>query len=108
MNLGQSVAVCLYELSRQSDAQAATPRPGRPAVARDVELITDRLLEALRVSGYVEQRTAASTERKIRRMVHRLGLTAEDARMWLGMTRQLLWKLHQPAAILNTDDQGPA
>jgi tRNA/rRNA methyltransferase len=108
MNLGQSVAVCLYELIREQAAGKAGPRLRRPARSGDVEIVTHRLLEALRISGYVEPRTAPSTEQKVRRMVHRLGLTEDDAKMWLGITRQLLWRLHQPAAILNTDDQGPA
>ena len=108
MNLGQSVAVCLYELNRVSEPQPAGDDYAGPARAGDVELVSSRLLEALRISGYVEPRTAGSTEQKVRRMLHRLRLSAEDAQMWLGITRQLLWKLEHPAAILNTDDKGPA
>ena len=108
MNLGQSVAICLYEIIREQRHEAPEHVLESPARARDVELITERLLEALHLSGYVEPRTASSTEQKVRRMMHRLELGREDARMWLGITRQLLWKLNQPAAILNTDDQGPA
>jgi tRNA/rRNA methyltransferase len=62
MNLGQAVAVCLYEIVR--DAKAAAKEPARiaPATAADYERFTDLLLGVLRESGYVNQRTAASTE----------------------------------------------
>jgi tRNA/rRNA methyltransferase len=93
MNLGQAVALCLYELAR--DAKAAVARPGkiRAASAAETEQVTALLLDALRRSGYVNPRVAASTEEKVRRMVRRLNLTASDAPVLLGMLRQILWKL---------------
>ncbi|HTS77818.1 MAG TPA: TrmJ/YjtD family RNA methyltransferase [Bryobacteraceae bacterium] len=93
MNLGQAVAVCLYELVRNPAAARATPEPRRPASAGDLERITQILEEVLEKSGYVHARVAASTELKIRRLVRRLDLNAHDAAVWLGMLRQILWKL---------------
>src|SRR5271165_1445616 len=94
MNLGQAVAVCLYELVR--DAQA-TQRPEkiRPATANDAERITAVLLDALRASGYVQPDAAAATEEKLRRLVRRLKLDADDAEVLLGMLRQIVWKVGQ-------------
>jgi TrmH family RNA methyltransferase len=92
VNLGQAVAICLYELARDSNA----PRPsGKPesATAGDVERITGMLLDALRVSGYLRPRSATPTQEKVRRLVRRLNLSADDAKLWLGMLRQILWKL---------------
>jgi TrmH family RNA methyltransferase len=93
MNLGQAVAVCLYELAR--DARAAIPRPEKlhPASAADTEQITIKLVEALERSGYVKPLTAASAKTKVRRLVRRLNLNARDAPVVLGMLRQILWKL---------------
>ncbi len=93
MNLGQSVAVCLYELIRSGKAVSAAPDGKRPAPAADMERITTLLLEALGRSGYVHARVAGSTELKTRRLVRRMGLTAHDAEVWQGMLRQILWKL---------------
>jgi TrmH family RNA methyltransferase len=94
MNLGQAVAVCLYELSRGAlDPPAAPPRTPKPAKAADTEQITRLLLDALEKSGYVNPLTAASTESKVRRLVRRLDLSARDAPVLLGMLRQILWKL---------------
>ena len=91
MNLGQAVAVCLYELVRETKA-AAPKGSAKPASASDVERFTNMLVEALRTSGYLNPDTPASEE-KIRRTVRRLGLPADDAETWLGMLRQILWKL---------------
>lgn len=94
MNLGQAVAVCLYELSRGAlDAPAAPPRAPKRAIAADTEQITRLLLDVLGQSGYVNPVTAASTENKVRRLVRRLDLSARDAPVLLGMLRQILWKV---------------
>jgi len=92
MNLGQAVAVCLYDLVRTRSSQ---PRPGKrkPASAGELEAITQRLFETLRVSGYVNPQSAASTEAKVRRMLRRLEIPAADTDTWFGMFRQILWKL---------------
>jgi tRNA/rRNA methyltransferase len=52
-------------------------------------------LELLDRSGYVNERTSKSTELKVRRLVRRLGMPGPDAETWLGMLRQILWKLKQ-------------
>ncbi len=93
MNLGQAVAVCAYEIVRSRSAAAKEPAKLGQAWSGDVERFTEMLLEILRESGYVKERTAASTEQKIRRMVHRLNLPARDAEVWLGVLRQILWKV---------------
>jgi TrmH family RNA methyltransferase len=93
MNLGQAVALCLYELSRDPKAVAARPEKIQPASAADSEQVTVLLLEALRTSGYLNPVTAASSEDKVRRLVRRLHLGARDAPVLLGMLRQILWKL---------------
>ncbi|MGD0201639.1 MAG: TrmH family RNA methyltransferase [Bryobacteraceae bacterium] len=93
MNLGQAVAVCLYEIVRSGAGASRKPAAMTPASAEEVEGFTELLLVALRESGYVKSRTAASTEQKIRRLVRRLNLPARDAEVWLGILRQILWRL---------------
>ena len=125
MNLGQAVAVSLYELAR--DTKRARPEKFLAATAGDLERVTAILLEVLRASGYLkaQERRArrvrgnekgrnldsgrssedGSTssapdllaEGKVRRWVRRLNLSAADAEMLLGMLRQVRWKLgHSP------------
>jgi tRNA/rRNA methyltransferase len=93
MNLGQAVALCLYELARDPKAVEGEPERVTPAAAADNEQITRLLLEALAESGYTKPLTAASTEEKVRRLVRRLNLSRKDAPVVLGMLRQILWKL---------------
>ncbi len=97
MNLGQAVAVCLYELMRDPKKVAPTKnkKSDKPAGAGEVERISSVLLEALHVSGYVNPISVTSTEERVRRMVRRLKLSSEDAELWLGMYRQILWKVKQ-------------
>jgi tRNA/rRNA methyltransferase len=96
MNLGQAVAVCLYELSRHElDPPAARARAPKPALAADTEQITRLLLDVLGRSGYINPVTSASAENKVRRLVRRLDLGARDAPVVLGMLRQILWKVSQ-------------
>jgi TrmH family RNA methyltransferase len=93
MNLGQSVALCLYELARDPKAVEARPERIRRAEAEQNEQITAMLIEVLRRSGYINPVTATSTEEKIRRLVRRLDVAARDAPVLLGMLRQVLWKV---------------
>ena len=98
MNLGQAVALCLYELVRDPKTAAAEhPDRVKPAPAAANEQITALWREALRASGYVNPLTAGSTEEKLRRMIRRWHITAHDAPVTLGMLRQILWKLGRGA-----------
>ncbi|PYP87266.1 MAG: RNA methyltransferase [Candidatus Angelobacter sp. Gp1-AA117] len=92
MNLGQAVAICLYELARESH-EAIEPEKLEMASAGELERITGVLLESLRASGYLKPGTTAPTEEKIRRLVRRFKLSAVDAEVVLGMLRQIVWKM---------------
>jgi tRNA/rRNA methyltransferase len=92
MNLGQAVAVCLYELMRDPDARPE-PEKGSPASSAEVERITETLLTALRASGYPKLNASDSFEGAVRRLVRRLRLQTGDAEFLLGMLRQMVWKM---------------
>jgi len=94
MNLGQAVAVCLYEIARGRPLETASTG-AEPATAGDTEQISQTLLEALHTSGYVKPGNDAVSEKKVRRLILRFGLEAGDARVLLGMVRQIVWKLRQ-------------
>ena len=97
MNLGQAVAVCLYELVRGTKKTApAKAAPGKKektsATSEELERLTQVLLEVLHTSGFVNSRAVAAEE-KLRRLVRRLELNGNDAEVLLGMLRQIAWKL---------------
>jgi len=106
MNLGQAVAVCLYELVREAKAKERMEKPTF-ATASEIERITAMLFDGLRASGYVKPGASASTHENVRRLVHRLQLQAGDAEVWLGMLRQIVWKLRSDRAV-RTDSGPPA
>jgi TrmH family RNA methyltransferase len=91
MNLGQAVAVCLYELIREPLIDAM-PRGAKPIEGSDAEQITRMMLKVLRESGYTNRIVATSIELKVRRFVRRVRLTQRDAPLVLGILRQILWK----------------
>src|SRR5580698_9968702 len=93
MNLGQAVAVCLYEIIRSPAAVRAKPEIKRLASAEELERVTALLEEVLEHSGYVHARVEGSTRMKIRRLIRRMELNPHDAEVWLGMLRQIKWKL---------------
>jgi tRNA C32,U32 (ribose-2'-O)-methylase TrmJ len=101
MNLGQAVAVCLYELVReppQDDtaamhaAAALTTQP-EPATAAQLERITELLTEVMEKTGYRRRHAHNCSPDQVRRLVRRIGANAVDAPVWIGILKQVLWKL---------------
>lgn len=94
MNLGQAVAVCLYELARNAKSKS-TPLQTERATAGANEQISEALLEALEKSGYIQPGAAGACEQKVRRLLLRFDLDPDDAKVFLGMVRQIVWRLRQ-------------
>lgn len=109
MNLGQAVAVCLYELARKPKA---APPPTKPlsvpaATGHHLERLTLAILDGFRATGFLkspgrlksdllpseQHRTDATIEEKTRRLVRRLNLSAPDAELLLGLLRNLCLRL---------------
>ena len=95
INLGQAVAITLYELKREQ--QAATHRfADLPrAEGAEIERMITMLYKMLRDSGYIQERTSESAAIKLRQLVLRLGMPASDTRTWQGILRQIQWKIDQ-------------
>jgi tRNA/rRNA methyltransferase len=102
MNLGQAVAVVLYELVRRSEAAAVEAAIPLLATAEERERLIALLLEALAFNGLAHaapnaERAEVLMDEKLRGLVQRLALTSPDLHQWLGLVRQILWKLENPA-----------
>jgi tRNA/rRNA methyltransferase len=94
MNLGQAVALCLYEIVRLGKPRQTKDKElKRPARAGEIERLTVMLLDILQTSGYIKPREADATETKVRRLIRRMPMESRDAQLWLGMLRQIAWKL---------------
>jgi len=101
MNLGQSVAVCLYELTRSGFESSIEipPLHETPATAEDRERLTQLLLDVLHATGYTRRFPANTSEPLVRQLVQQLGTSHREAMTWMGIFRQILWhedSPHQP------------
>jgi TrmH family RNA methyltransferase len=83
MNLGQAVAVCLYEVVRQADGPQARAVEAR-ADSGELERMTLALFDGLMASGYIKPGSEAISLEKVRRLVRRMDLNSEDAETWTG------------------------
>ena len=93
MNLGQAVAVVLYEAIRDGETTNDAELPQAPATAGDRERLVGLVAEVLERSEAARRGERALGEEKVRRLVRHMALTQPDAREWMGMMRQVLWKL---------------
>ena len=90
------MAVFHYELVGNEKTAPAITAAGKKektsATSRELERLTQAMLKVLHDSGYIKPRAVAAEE-KLRRLVRRMELSANDAEVWLGMLRQIAWKL---------------
>lgn len=92
MNLGQAVAVCLYELARNPSilSEASTVVNQRSlASAGDLERLTQSLFAAMSASGYVNPGAETAALEKTRRLIHRMALNTEDAQNLTGILAKM-------------------
>lgn len=94
MNLGQSVAVCLYELIRERIVVDVAAE-GKSASSEELERLQGVLMQTLLASDYVKPNAAGATEEKLRRMIRRLDVSSDDAELLLGMLRKIAGKLNR-------------
>ncbi len=94
MNLGQAVAVCLYELVRSGmeGARKLPEIPLVPANGSERERLTQLLLQLMVATGYARRFPANSREIVVRRLAEQLGRSRDEAVTWLGILRQALPK----------------
>ena len=94
MNLGQSVAVCLYELTREG-LEGAKELPilhESPATAEDRERLTQLLLDVMHATGYTRRFPANAAEPLVRQLTQQLGATHRESMTWMGILRQILYR----------------
>lgn len=91
MNLGQAVAVCLYELVRGGfeGARELPVAPGTAVAAGTRERLTQMLLRAMKATGYARRFPANSREPVVRLLAQGLGGNEDEAVTWIGFLRQV-------------------
>jgi TrmH family RNA methyltransferase len=94
MNLGQSVAVCLYELAREGfeGARELPVKHEAAATGDDRERLTQLLLDAMHAVGYTRRYPQNASETLVRQLAQQLGVSHREAMTWMGFLRQVLWR----------------
>jgi tRNA/rRNA methyltransferase len=98
MNLGQAVAVCLYELAAHTsepEKQKVEARPAAPS--GDLDLLATVIEESMLVAGYSPRSMQAANRHDLRLLLRRLAPTKRDARRILGLFRRILWRMKRGA-----------
>jgi len=91
-NLAQAVLLVAYELRR---AMPVEPEPddalGPPAGHEEREAMYRHLTRALLAIGFLQDDTAETMMRRLRRLLGRAGMTSEEVTVLRGIARQTLW-----------------
>jgi tRNA/rRNA methyltransferase len=98
MNLGQAVAVCLYELAVR--ACPADVNPQKTALkgatpSGTLDLLAGVVEQTMQAAGYSPHTMQAANRHDLRLMLRRLALSQPDARRILGLFRRVLWRLNR-------------
>jgi tRNA/rRNA methyltransferase len=92
MNLGQAVAVCLYELVRGGfEGARELPVTRIAEVTGDSrERLTQLLAESMATTGYARRFPANAREHIVRQLAQQLGSSEDEVTTWMGFLRQVL------------------
>jgi tRNA/rRNA methyltransferase len=114
MNLGQAVAVCLYEVATrmiQNPAQPASETISPPTAAvpsETLDLLTGLIEQTMQAARYSPASMQAANHHDLHLLLRRLTLSKGDSRRILGLFRRILWRLNRKPAPPITEDDGPS
>lgn len=100
MNLGQAVAVCLYELSAPRIAHSITPptfvstaTAPQSANSADLDRVAELIELTMQRSGYSPNAMQNANRHDVQLMLRRLQLNQKDTRRILGLFRRVLARI---------------
>lgn len=92
MNLGQAVAICCYELTRDQPLSVAARDP-ELTTAGEIEVALDLALDVLRHAGFVRSRKESDVALKLRRSLLRVNMTKQEVNTLCGALRKIKERL---------------
>lgn len=94
MNLGQAVAVCLYELTRPVTANFTAAAPTTDAVpSAQLDRLAELVEQTMAAAHYSPRSMQQANRHDLRVLLRRLNLSPHDLRRVLGLFRRILWRL---------------
>jgi TrmH family RNA methyltransferase len=97
MNLGQAVAVCLYELKRSCQVDVPLPRSTPGADSATIDRLASVIEETMTAAGYSPGNMREANRHDLRLILRRLSWAEKDAKRALGLFRRILWRLRNPS-----------
>jgi tRNA/rRNA methyltransferase len=96
MNLGQAVAVCLYELTVRGLGTRRNETATKPTVNGErLERLAGVVDEAMHEAGYSPRTMEEANRHDLRLLLRRLELSEADCRRTMGLFRRLVWALRK-------------
>ncbi len=99
MNLGQAVAVCLYELAARGESHPELPGESTtevdppPATSGELDRLAGVIEEVMLGAGYSPQEMQAANRHDLRLLLRRLEINGAGTRRALGLFRRVLHKM---------------
>ena len=97
LNLSHAVAVVLHELARLNSGTTETrciePPSPDPAAAKALSACLDDATDLLLEAGFLLEHTASARMAKVRDLLQRATVRAEEVALLRGMVRQLRWAI---------------
>ncbi|MDR3750974.1 MAG: RNA methyltransferase [Terracidiphilus sp.] len=95
MNLGQAVAVCLYELAARAFAQQAATADAAPpaATSGNLELLAGVVQQVMLAANYSPAPMRDANRHDLRLLLNRMAPSERDTRRILGLFRRIFWRL---------------
>jgi TrmH family RNA methyltransferase len=98
MNLGQAVAVCLYEISREAGQKPVTgfaAPTAYPADSGQLDRLASLIEETMEAVNYATRGMRSANGEALRVLLRRLMPNDADLRRMMGLFRRILWQLRQ-------------
>jgi len=98
MNLGQAVAVCLYEVATRTNSglEEQGLKPARAAAASGrLELLAGVIEQSMVAAEYSPSSMLEANRHDLRVLLRRLALSEADTRRALGIFRRIVWRLNR-------------
>ena len=102
MNLGQAVAVCLYELATRAfpappvlPAEAFPAAPSGSTRSANLALLASVIQDTMEAARYSPRSMQAANRHDLRLLLRRLAPSERDTRRILGLFRRILWRLRK-------------
>ena len=107
MNLGQAVAVCLYEISRNPDPSDSSARqqPAHPKIkgaehpdTAQLDRLASLVEETMEAVNYSTRGMRSANGEALRVLLRRLMPNEADLRRMMGLFRRILWQIRRNSA----------